>query len=79
MAQMVKDLLQVLSLCHKYPLEKTMATQSNILGEFHEQGYSPWACKESDMTEPVTFLQWYASILMISTKSVNQIKKIFEV
>ena len=56
-----------------------MATQSNILGEFHEQGYSPWACKESDMTEPVTFLQWYASILMISTKSVNQIKKIFEV
>ena len=30
-AHMVKDLLQVLSLCHKYPLEKTMATQSNIL------------------------------------------------
>ena len=38
------------------PLEKGMATQSGILAwEIHGQkslaGYSPWGCKESDMTE----------------------------
>ena len=38
------------------PLEEGMATHSSILpGESHGQrslvGYSPWACKESDMTE----------------------------
>ena len=40
----------------KYPLEKNMATYSSILlrkshGQRSEAGYSPWSCKESDMTE----------------------------
>ena len=40
-------------------LEKGMATHSNILpGESHGQrslvGYSPWGCKELDMTEQLT-------------------------
>ena len=39
-----------------YPLEKGMATHfSNLPEEVHGQrslvGYSPWGCKESDMTE----------------------------
>ena len=46
---------QVLSLGCKDPLEKEMVTHSSILaGKFHGQkslvGYSPWGCKESDMT-----------------------------
>ena len=44
----------VQSLSQEDPLEKGMATHSNILaGEFPEQrslaGYSPWDHKESDM------------------------------
>ena len=40
----------------KIPLEKKMATHSNILAwKFYGQGslagYSSWDCKESDMTE----------------------------
>ena len=39
-----------------FSLEKEMAAHSSIFlpGEFHEQrslvGYSPWACKESDVS-----------------------------
>ena len=37
------------------PLEEEMAIHPSILGESHGQrslvGYSPWGCKESDMTE----------------------------
>ena len=61
LAQTVKNLpameeTQVRSLGQEYPLEKGMATHSSTLpGEFHGQrilvGYSPWGCKESDMTE----------------------------
>ena len=41
------------------PLEKGLATHSTSLpGIFHRQrnlaGYSPWGCKESDMTELIT-------------------------
>ena len=41
------------------PLEKGLATHSTSLpGEFHRQrslaGYSPWGCKESDVTEQLT-------------------------
>ena len=41
-------------------LEKRMATHSRILAEeFHGQGslagYSPWGCKESDMTEQLAW------------------------
>ena len=46
----------VRSLDQEDPLEKGMATTPVFLpGEFHGQknlaGYSPWGCKESDMTE----------------------------
>ena len=46
----------VQSLGWEYPLEKGMATHfSNLPEEVHGQrslvGYSPWGCKESDMTE----------------------------
>ena len=52
---------QVQSLGQEDSLEKRMATHSSILaGEFHGQGslagYSPWGCKESDMTEQLTLL-----------------------
>ena len=63
-AQMVKNPpamweTWVLSLGWKDPLEEEMATHSNILAwESHGQrslvGYSPWGCKESDMTEQLT-------------------------
>ena len=58
---MVKNLpaiqeTQIRSQGQEDPLEKEMATHSSVLpGKFHGQrslvGYSPWACKESDMTE----------------------------
>ena len=60
-AQMVKNLSAMHETRFRFlgredPLEKGMATHSGILpGEFHEQKilarYSPWSCKESDMTE----------------------------
>ena len=60
-ARMVNNLpaveeTQVRSLSQEDPLEEERATHSHILpGEFHGQrslvGYSPWGCKESDMTE----------------------------
>ena len=48
-------------LCPEDPLEKEMATHSSTLaGKFHGHrrlvGYSPWGCKESDMTERLHFL-----------------------
>ena len=47
--------MQVRSLGGEVPLEEEMATTAVFLpGKFHGQrslaGYSPWACKESDMT-----------------------------
>ena len=60
-AQMVKNLpamqeTWVLSLGQEDPLEKEMATHFRIIaGKSHGWrslvGYSPWGCKESDMTE----------------------------
>ena len=49
----------VQSLGWEDPLEEEMATTPVfLLGEFHGQkslaGYSPWGCKESDMTERLT-------------------------
>ena len=49
----------VQSLGWEDPLEKGMATYSSILpGKSHGQrrllGYSPWGCKESDMTEQLS-------------------------
>ena len=61
MTQMVKHLpamqeARLQSLGQEDSLEKGMATHSSILpGESHGPrslaGYSPWGCKESDMTE----------------------------
>ena len=64
MAQRVKSLptvqeTQVLSLGWEDPLEEDIATNSSILAwrvPWTEElgGYSPWGCKESDMTERLT-------------------------
>ena len=48
--------MQVWSLGQEDPLEKGMATHSNILAWIipwtkELVGYSPWGCKELDMTE----------------------------
>ena len=41
------------------PLEKGTATHSSILpGEFHGL-YSPWGCKELDMTEQLSLSDFY--------------------
>jgi len=63
-AQMVKNLPAMWKICvrslgQEGPLEKGMATHSIFLpGESHGQrslaSYSPWAHKESDMTERLT-------------------------
>ena len=47
---------RVLSLDQEDPLEEGLATHSSILawrahGQRSQVGYSPWGCKESDMTE----------------------------
>ena len=59
------------------PLEEEMATHSSILAwkiKFHGQrslaGYSPWACKESDMTEHTYHIYIYTVIsLMFSFRA----------
>ena len=49
--------MQVLSLGQENPLEEGVAMHSNILAwripwtEEPVHGYSPWGCKELDMTE----------------------------
>ena len=48
---------QVRSLGGEDPLEKEMATHSNILAwkiSWTEDPCGPWGCKESDMTERLT-------------------------
>ena len=54
----------VWSLGGEDPLEKEMATHPNILawrihGERSLVGYSPWGCKESDMTGCLTLWLWH--------------------
>ena len=51
--------IRVQSMTQEDPLEKEMSTTPVfLLGEFHGKrtlvGYSPWGCKESDMTECTT-------------------------
>ena len=67
---MVKNLsamqgTQVQFLAWEDPLEKEMATPILLPGESQEQrslaGYSPWGCKELDMTE---WLAYYVTIYM---------------
>ena len=66
---MVKNLpamqeTQVQSLGQEDPLEKGLAAHSSgilLPGEPHGQrslmGYSPWDCKELDMTEQLTYIK----------------------
>ena len=68
MAQTVKNPsamqdTQVQSLGWEGPLENKMATHSTILAwripwtvDYSLVGYSLWGCKESDTTEPLTFM-----------------------
>ena len=63
-AQLVKNLpamqaAWVRSLGWEDPVEKGMATHSSILlgdsyGQKSLEGYSPWGCKESEMTDQLT-------------------------
>ena len=66
---------RVWSLGWEDPLEKEMPTYTTpvfLPGEFHGQrnlvGYSPWSCKESDMTEWLT-LSWPYDQLIL--KEIN--------
>ena len=48
----------------EHPLEKGMATHSSIPawrphGQRSLEGYSPWGCKESDMTEVTKYTQLF--------------------
>ena len=45
--------IQVRSLGWEYPLEEEMATHSSILARIipWTEEYTPWGCKELDMTE----------------------------
>ena len=64
MAQTVKNLSPMLETCVQFlgledPLEKGMVIHSSILvwrshGQRSLEGYSPWDCKESDMTKQLT-------------------------
>ena len=72
LAQTVKHLptvqeTWVQSLGQEDPLEKEMATHSSIHAVFMPGkshglrslvGYSPWGCRESDMTEQLTLWEW---------------------
>ena len=49
------------SLGWKNPLEKGKATHSSMPGEFHGL-YSPWGCKESNMTEQLSLTHSYIYI-----------------
>ena len=55
--------MRVQSLCREDPLEGDIATHSSIpawrIPRIEEPGgYSPWGCKEMDMTEPICIHMW---------------------
>ena len=57
------------SLGQEAPLErKWQPTPVFLPGEFHEQrslvGYSPWGCKELDLTEQLTHTVWPITLLL---------------
>ena len=60
---------RVRSLGWEDPLEKGMVLPAPVFlpGEFHGQrslvGYSPWGCKESDMTERLTHIHMNQQVL----------------
>ena len=82
---MVKNLpamqeTQVQSLDREDPLEKGMATYSSILTwripRTEEPGYSPWVCKESEMTKQLRLslyqdltraARWHVEMIFIAS------------
>ena len=72
-AQLVKDLpatweTWVWSMIGEDPLEKGKVTHSSILAwKFHGL-YSPWSCKESDMTEQLSLSFWLLVLIYSVTK-----------
>ena len=66
----MQEMYRVPSLGWEDPLEKGMATHSNILAWSipwtEEPGvYGPWGCKELDTTEQLTLLQQSCGISLI--------------
>ena len=65
----IKNLTEMLETCvvslgEEHPMEKTMATHSSILAwrmpwKRSLVAYSPWDCKESDMTKQLTCTHTY--------------------
>ena len=67
----------VRSLSQEDPLEKETATHSSTLAwkiPCNLVGYSPWGCKESDMTEQVHFTSQCDSLIIAMMKEVKQSK-----
>ena len=65
---------QVLSLGWEDPLEEGMATHS-LLGEPHGQrslaGYSPWGCKEMDMTKATEHSTTQLNLFAVQQKLIQ--------
>ena len=68
----------VQSMGREDPLEKGMATHSSILAWRIPQrslvGYSPWGCKELDMTESLTTLSFTSFKMVDMVNDVSKIK-----
>ena len=68
----------VQSLGREDPLEKGMATHSSILAWRIPQrslvGYSPWGCKELDMTESLITLSFTSFKMVDMVNDVSKIK-----
>jgi len=68
----------VQSLGREDPLEKGMATHSSVLAWRIPQrslvGYSPWGCKELDMTESLTTLSFTSFKMVDMVNDVSKIK-----
>ena len=67
------------SLGREDPLEKEMAAHSSTIaykshGWRSLVGYSPWGCKESDMTERLHFTPWM-DLETITLSEINQTQK----
>ena len=68
---------EVWSLSQEDRLEKEIATHSSVLAwKIHGQrslaGYSPWCCKEVDMTEQLT-LPLFTTLLVEYKETKNQV------
>ena len=55
--------MRVRSLGREDPLEEDMATHFCILAWRSLAGYSPWGCKESNMTEHASAIQRFSDLI----------------